>query len=193
MDFITKLQFTADSNKMLDDFNNTVHQVGWPEKMFEYRGRAYHANQIGLTYRPGSTHPWFDASGSLYDKELKHFVGKETDFTEWNPIGEYTRKVIEQLGESVGVKFGRIRYMKLNSKTGLSVHHDFEPRYHFVLKTNPHAYFLDCTPDGDLTAKAYHIPADGYFYKVDTLRNHSVFNGGWEERIHLVMAEACTM
>jgi hypothetical protein len=192
MNFITKINFAADLDKMIKDLDNTVSQIGWLEKMFEDQGRAYHANQIGLTYRKGSQHPWVDASGSLYDKELKHFVGKETDFTEWNSVGPYTKFVIEQLGKQIGIQFGRIRYMRLRPKTGLSVHADFEPRYHFVLKTNPNSYFLDCTPDNELNAKAYHIPADGFFYKVDTLRNHSVFNGGWEDRIHLVITEACT-
>jgi hypothetical protein len=187
--FIEKINFNVDLDQMLLDLTQVEKEVGWPEKMFTHNNRSYHANQIGLTHRPESEQPWFDASGSLYDKEQKHFIGKESDFTEWNGIGEYTRSIIEDLSNQVGIHFGRIRYMKLLPKTGLSVHHDFEPRYHLVLKTNPHAYFLDCTQEGDVQAKAYHVPADGYFYKVDTLRNHSVFNGGWEPRIHLVLAE----
>lgn len=188
--FIEKLNYTADLDKMLAELAILESKVSWTDKMFQSNGRAYHANQIGLTYRPAAEYPWNDASGSLYDKEQKHFIGKESDFTEWNDVGQYTRSVIEKLSEQAGVKFGRIRYMRLLPKTGLSVHPDFEPRYHLVLKTNPYAYFLDCTPDGEIQAKAYHIPADGYFYKVDTLRNHTVFNGGWEPRIHLVLAQA---
>jgi len=187
--FIEKLNFTTDLNKMLEDLNHLETTVGWPD-YFEDDGRAYHANQIGLTHRPGAKFPWNDGSGTLYDKDQKYFIGKESDFTEWNAVGDYTKLVINELSLCTGVKFGRNRYMRLMPKTGLSVHPDFEPRYHFVLKTNPYSYFLDCTPEGDLQAKAYHIPADGHFYKVDTLRNHSVFNGGWEPRIHLVLAEA---
>lgn len=188
--FIEKLNFTADMNLMLSDLQNTISTIGWPEQKIVDGDRVYHANQLGLTYRLGSTQPWYDASGSLYDKELRHFTGKETDFTEWNNVGNYTRSIIEQLGSIHGIKFGRCRYMRLLPKTGLSVHADFEPRYHYVFKTNPHAYFLDCTADNELRAKCYHIPADGQFYKVDTTREHSVFNGGWEERIHLVLAQA---
>jgi hypothetical protein len=44
--------------------------------------------------------------------------------------------------------------------------------------------------DSDVSAKCYHIPADGYFYKVDTTKDHFVYNGGWEPRIHLVICEA---
>lgn len=187
--FIEKLPFTVNLNTLQTDLDNIVNTIGWPEKKIEHDGRAYHANQLGLTYRKGATHPWHDASGSLYDKDQKHFTGKESDFTEWNNIGNATRLAIEELSNSTGIKFGRCRYMRLMPKTGLSVHPDFECRYHLVFKTNPHAYFLDCEPDGATVAKAYHIPADGHFYKVDTTRNHTVFNGGWEERIHLVLAE----
>lgn len=187
--FIQKLDYTADLDKMLQDFNNTVATVGWPEKRFEYQNRSYAANQIGLTYRPGSPQPWFDASGSLYDKEQQSFIGQESDFTEWNNVGSYTKSVIETLGEKFNTKFGRIRYMRLMPKTGLSVHPDFEQRYHFVLTTNKYAYFGDSTEDQDIKAKCYHVPSDGHFYKVDTTREHFVFNGGWEPRIHLVLCE----
>lgn len=187
--FIEKINLQADLNQMLEDLAETEKLVGWPA-YFESNGRAYHANQIGLTYRSGAEHPWNDASGSLYDKELKHFIGKESDFSQWNPVGRYTKDIIKQLSNYTGKTFGRIRYMMLLPKCGLSVHPDFEPRYHLALRTNANSYFLDCTPEGDVQAKAYHLPADGYFYKVDTLRNHTVFNGGWEPRIHLVLAEA---
>lgn len=186
--FIEKINLQIDLAQILTDLSAIENTVGWP-KYFESNNRSYHANQIGLTYRPGADHPWNDASGSLYDKELKHFVGNERDFSLWNPVGNYTKNVIQQLSNHTGKQFGRIRYMMLLPKSGLSVHADFEPRYHLVLKTNPYAYFLDCTPDNELQAKAYHVPADGNFYKVDTLRTHSVFNGGWEPRIHLVLTE----
>ena len=126
----------------------------------------------------------------MYDKELKHFIGSESDFTEWNPVGNYTKEIIEQLGDFLKTKFGRIRYMRLMPKSGLSVHADFEVRYHLVLKTNPYAYFGEEVTDDQISAKCYHIPSNGHFYKVNTLKNHFVFNGGWDPRIHLVLAEA---
>lgn len=189
MKFIEKLDFSTDLNLLLQDLHYVENNIGWPE-YFESAGRAYHANQIGLTYRKGAEFPWFDAGGSLYDKESKHFIGKETDFTEWNDIGNYTKNIINSLSEKYHTKFGRIRYMKLIPKTGLSVHSDFESRYHLVLKTNPYCYVAEEIKEDGISAKCYHLPADGYFYKIDTLRNHFVFNGGWEPRIHLVLAEA---
>lgn len=187
--FITKTAFEVDLNMMLSDLNHIESQVAWPAQRFIEDGRDYHANQIGLTHRPGSKLPWYDANGSLYDTGKKIFLAKEQDFTEWNPVGEYTKTVITEFKQKYFLKLGRIRYMKLLPKTGLSIHPDAEVRYHLALKTSPKALFLDCTQDGDIMAKGYHIPADGYFYKVDTTRDHTVFNGGWEPRIHLVISD----
>jgi hypothetical protein len=154
-----------------------------------HNGKIYPANQIGLTYRPDAELPWRDASGSLFNRDTKEFEGRESDFILWNDVGDYTRIVINELGELTGKKFGRIRYMRQDSKCGLSVHADFERRYHIVLETNPYAFFGDATVDGEVTAKCYHIPADGHFYHVDTTRQHFVYNGGWTSRIHLVICE----
>jgi hypothetical protein len=188
--FIEKINFKANVEQMLIDLNSVLSNVPWPEQKIVEGNRVYHANQLGLTYRTGATHPWYDATGSLYDSNLKHFTGTESDFNQWNDIGNYTKDTILELGDAIGMKFGRIRYMRLLPKTGLSVHADFEPRYHFALSTNQYAYFGLSEPDGETDAKCYHIPQDGFFYKVNTLRNHFVFNGGWEPRIHLVMCEA---
>lgn len=187
--FIEKIEFAVNLKQMLTDLQQVENQIAWPTQRFTEAGREYHANQISLTHRPGAELPWYDANGSLYDKEKNQFIAKEHDFTEWNPIGSYTKTVIIKLSEKYNLKLGRIRYMKLMPKTGLSIHPDAEPRYHLALRTSPKSLFLDCTKDGDIVAKGYHIPADGYFYKVDTTRDHTVFNGGWEPRVHLVLSD----
>ena len=162
--FIEKIDYKVDLDRMLQDLQYVESIAEWPDKRFTKNGREYHANQIGLNFREGAELPWYDANGSLYNKTEKSFLAREQDFTEWNPVGAYT-------------------------KTGLSIHPDAEPRYHIALQTSPRALFLDCTQEGDVMAKAYHIPADGYFYKVNTLREHTVFNGGWDPRIHLVLSD----
>jgi hypothetical protein len=148
-------------------------------------------NQLGITHRPGVENIWLDASGSLYDKNLQKFTGKESEFTEWNKyLPSYTKSIIQELSNYENTTFGRIRFMRLMPKTGLSVHPDFEHRYHLALETNKYAYFGEHIGSSDVAAKCYHIPADSYFYKVDTTREHFVYNGGWEPRIHLVICEA---
>lgn len=188
MKFIEKLDFTADIEKMREDLNALLQQISWPEEDIH---KKLPGGQLGITYRPGAENVWLDASGSLYDKEAGKFISTESDFTEMNPlVGSYTQEILKQLSYYTGKKFGRIRYMRQQSKRGLSIHRDFEQRYHFVLYTNPNALFGETVNDNELAAKCYHVPANGHFYKVDTTRDHFVYNGGWEDRVHLVICEA---
>jgi hypothetical protein len=188
MNFIQKLEYTANLDQMKADLDLLLSKTPWPAEDFVLKSSG---NQIGLTHRPNAKNIILDASGSLYDKEKKRFVAKESDFTEVNPdVGQYTKKILSNLAGCENTKFGRIRYMRLMPKTGLSIHADLEMRYHYALETNSYALFGDASPSEELAAKCYHIPADGHFYKVDTTREHFVFNGGWEPRIHLVICEA---
>lgn len=190
MEFIKKVEFSANLNQILEDYEKFICKNPWPETTFTYNNKKYHANQLGLTFRPNAEYPLGDAGGSLYDNVKKTFISNETDFTEWNDIGSYTKNILELLSNFTDTKFGRIRYMRLMPKTGLSVHADFEMRYHYVLKTNKFCYFGEAVNEHDITAKCYHIPSDGYFYRVDTTREHFVYNGGWEPRIHLVICSS---
>lgn len=187
MNFIQQLACTANLGQMRVDLNELLAKTPWPKENFDTKSSG---NQIGITHRSNATDIILDASGSLYDKEQKRFVAKELDFTEINPnVGQYTKNILATLSDHEKTKFGRIRYMRLMPKTGLSIHADLEMRYHYVIETNTYALFGDASPDNTLSAKCYHIPADGHFYKVDTTREHFVFNGGWEPRIHLVICE----
>jgi len=189
MKFIEKLDFSADVDLMNQDLQNLLNIQDWPERTV-IDDKIYPANQLGLTYRKNAKNKWVDAGGNLYDQKLQKFISKESDFTEFNDaVGDYTKSVIKDLSSHLGITFGRIRYMRLHMKQGLTVHKDFEARYHFVLKTNPNSMFGERVEENDLAAKCYHLPADGHFYKVDTTRDHFVYNGGWEDRIHLVLCE----
>lgn len=174
---ITKTEYTANLGQMLNDLTSVLKLQPWPEW-----------NQIGLRHRAGAENAWLDAHGSLYNKELQQYTATEKDFNEWNlQTPSYTKEVIEKLSRAEGFEIGRVRYMRQMPKQGLSVHFDAEYRYHLVLETNPNALFGFKEQAGDVVAKCYHIPADSYFYKVDTTREHFVYNGGWEPRIHLVI------
>lgn len=180
--FITKLEFCSDLQHMQESLTSVLGQTSWGDK-----------NQIGLKYRPGAEDVWHDAAGSLYDRERKIMLGRESDFTQWNTVSEYLRTQISTLSEQYNFVSGRVRFMRLLPKTGLSVHADAEFRYHFVLKTNPYSYISGpynmTHTNSDLPSKfaTYHLPCDGCWYKVDTRQQHWVYNGGQEERIHLVV------
>ena len=183
--FIEKTNINADIQFMLSDLNHIINLIGWPEPQ-RIGDKFYSGNQIGLKCRKDCKYPLLDGIGSTYDKEKNIFLSQESDFTEYvDIIPEYTKNIIMDLEVRENIKFGRIRLMRLLSKNGLSVHKDLETRYHYVYETNPNAFFGERLT-GEISAQCFHIPNDGYFYKVDTTREHFVYNGGWEPRIHLV-------
>lgn len=189
MELIKKTEHFADRQRMQQDLDDIIARFGWPERSV-HNGKIYPANQIGLTYRPGAEHPQLDATGSLaYLDDEGKMQTYEKDFTEWLYIApDYTKQRILELADKEGISIGRVRYMRLMPKTGLTVHKDYEKRFHYVFDTNEHAYFGFKT-EGEVSAKCYHIPQSDYFYKIDTTVDHFVYNGGWEPRIHLVFCE----
>lgn len=76
-------------------------------------------------------------------------------------------------------KLGRVRILKLDSRTSLSYHRDPEARLHVPIITNPGALMI-------VDKEAHHMHADGSTYYVDTTRYHTALNGGNEPRVHLV-------
>lgn len=180
---IKKLNLQSDISLCQHIVNELANNVGWGN-----------THQIGLRSKLNSTDKWFDSVGSLYDKTTKIQKDHETDFNIWNVNSDnYLRQEIEKLQEIEKFTIGRVRIMKLFPQRGLSVHKDNEVRYHLVLKTNPKSYFAftDSTSilptDVTEVGKFYHIPADGFWYFVDTTKFHWVYNGGNEERIHIVV------
>lgn len=187
MNFISKTNTQVDLATVQKELDDLLKQNPWPEERFDIGAPG---DQISVTHRPGAEDIWTDGEGSLYNPQTKTFIAKESDFSEYNPyLGKYTKKMIEQLASDEGTAFGRIRFMKAKSKRGLSIHRDLEPRYHLVIQTNPGALFGEYHGIDGVAATCYHLPANGYFYKVDTTREHFIYNGGWEDRIHLVLAE----
>ena len=185
MKFLQRLEFTSD----LELAQTTAQQIvdgagGWHTI----------GNQVGLirrTQQPENI--WTEGVGSLRDTDLV-----ERDFQLWNlPPDNYLRQEIERLKAHLNIETGRIRIMRLESHRGLSIHKDKELRYHLVLKTNPRAHFglwvgpdnltMNNYSDEELFGINYHLPANGYWYQVDTTQGHWVYNGGPEERIHLVV------
>lgn len=177
MNFIEKTALTADKQKLLEDLEFVLKICPFAQ-----------TGQLGLNYRPGSENVWYDAVGSLYDYEKKQYKANESDFTEWNKqIPSYTTDIIQNLKEKFNFKLGRVRYMRLKPKTGLSVHNDRETRFHIVLQTNPKSYVLLAEDANGCNVQGWHIPDDNHFYKIDTTREHFVYNGGNTDRIHLVI------
>ena len=180
---IKKLNFKSDLSLYRQLSSEIIDKVGWGI-----------TNQIGLRSLSNSSDPWFDSVGSLFDRTTNTFKNTESNFNVWNlDPTNYIRQQIEKLQDIENINVGRIRIMKLLPKHGLSVHRDNEFRYHFVLKTNNKAYFSFnnnnniSTSDVTEVGTFYHIPADSHWYFVDTTKVHWVYNGGDDERIHIVV------
>jgi hypothetical protein len=185
--FIKRLDLTTHSDKILADLNHLI--VNQPQL-----NTWQTMNQLALTSQPTSVDIWSDGTGSLYDPRISGYRAHEIDFSQWNiDQSYYTRQQVELLATTINQPLGRIRFMRLPPKTGLSVHKDAEVRYHLVLQTNPKAYIAHETiyhrPDSQLptTSTCYHMPQDNHWYEVDTRQVHWVYNGGSQERIHLVV------
>ena len=103
----------------------------------------------------------------------------ETLYTEFVKDFEHTyfKEVYEKLSSKF--KLGRVRILLKEPRTTLSWHRDPEPRLHIPIITNPGCLMV-------IENAAKHLPADGSVYITNNVKYHNAFNGGEENRVHLV-------
>lgn len=185
MSFIKKTNYQIDLAQVKKDLEFILTKCPWNWSNQEGIG-----NSIGLNHRPGAENQWTDNWGSLFNLKSpkKERLAYETDFSQWNDdLPEYTKTIVEELSRKEDFQLGRVRFLRLEKKTGLSIHQDFEARYHLAIKTNKFCFFGKTVKGREETAVCYSIPEDGYFYRANTTQEHFVYNGSWEDRIHLVI------
>jgi len=102
---------------------------------------------------------------SLYTEFIKDFAHT------------YFKEVYEKLSSMF--KLGRVRILLKEPRTTLSWHRDPEPRLHIPIITNQ-----GCLQVIENVAK--HLPADGSAWITNNTKYHNAFNGGEENRVHLV-------
>ena len=76
-----------------------------------------------------------------------------------------------------------VRILLKEPRSTLSWHRDPEPRLHIPIITNPGSIMV-------IDNVAKHMPADGSVWITNNTKYHNAFNGGEENRIHLV---ACVL
>ena len=161
-------------------------------KKFEDGGGISHFGAICLTRKPGDpdsvkgskargvywTKP--DKSGKEVSRDLDI---DESEYSEFIPDYEntYFKDVFDLLSSKY--KLGRVRILLKEPRSTLSWHRDPEPRLHIPIITNP-----GCLMVIDNVAK--HMPADGSVWITNNTKYHNAFNGGEENRVHLV---ACVL
>jgi len=89
----------------------------------------------------------------------------------------YFKNVYDELSKRF--KLGRVRILLKEPRSTLSWHRDPEPRLHIPIITNPGCIMV-------IENIAKHLPADGSVYITNNLKYHNAFNGGEENRVHLV-------
>ncbi len=89
----------------------------------------------------------------------------------------YFKEVYNQLSKKF--KLGRVRILLKEPRSTLSWHRDPEPRLHIPIITNPGCLMV-------IENVAKHLPADGSVYITNNVKYHNAFNGGEENRVHLV-------
>ena len=107
----------------------------------------------------------------------------ETLYTEF--VKDFENTYFEEVYKILSSKFtlGRLRILLKEPRSTLSWHRDPEPRLHVPIITNPGCMMV-------IENVAKHLPADGSVYITNNVKYHNAFNGGEENRIHLV---ACVL
>ena len=161
-------------------------------KKFDDGGGISHCGAICLTRKPGDPDSvkGSKARGIYWTKpgksgaEVSRDINiNESDYSEFIPDYEntYFKEVFDVLSSKY--KLGRIRILLKEPRSTLSWHRDPEPRLHIPIITNP-----GCLMVIDNVAK--HMPADGSVWITNNTKYHNAFNGGEENRVHLV---ACVL
>ena len=86
----------------------------------------------------------------------------------------YRGTLFEEIINILNVVSSRIKVIDEHWR-GTSVHIDRTKRSHLALNTNPNAHFIfPRNPIEKKETEIIHIPADGYVYKVDTTKPHTL-------------------
>ena len=108
---------------------------------------------------------------------------EESKYTELVP--EFHNTYFEEVYNILkrNFKLGRVRILLKEPRSTLSWHRDPEPRLHIPIITNSGCRMV-------IEDFAHHMPADGTVTITNNTKYHNFFNGGEQDRIHLV---ACVL
>ena len=117
-----------------------------------------------------------DRSGKEVSRDVPVDESLYTEF-----VKDFQHTYFKEVYEILSSKFklGRVRILLKEPRTTLSWHGDPEPRLHIPIVTNP-----GCMQVIENVAK--HLPADGSVWITNNTKYHNAFNGGEENRVHLV-------
>jgi len=116
-------------------------------------------------------------------EEIRDMPIDETKYTQL--VSDFNDTYFEEVYNILkkNFKIGRVRILLKEPRSTLSWHRDPEPRLHIPIITNPGCRMV-------IENIANHLPADGSVTITNNLKYHNFFNGGEQNRIHLV---ACVL
>ena len=117
-----------------------------------------------------------DSSGKESERAKRIDETKYTEFVK-DLEDTYFKEVYDILSKKF--KLGRVRILLKEPRSTLSWHRDPEPRLHIPIITNPGCIMV-------IEEVAKHLPADGSAWLTNNTKYHNFFNGGEEDRVHLV-------
>ena len=123
--------------------------------------------------------PYWTKPDSTYEEVQREEVIDELQYSEFVKLFEdtYFKEMYDALTKKY--KLGRVRLLWKLPRTTLSWHRDPEPRLHIPIVTNFGARMC-------IDEVIHHMPADGGVWITDNTKYHNAFNGGEEDRVHLV-------
>ena len=175
---IIKLKQACDEVLKIKGFDTSLgipHFAGIPLNQIPGDSDSVKGNNVRGIYW---TKP--DSTGVEVQRESKIDEHKYTEFVD-DFKNTYFKEVYDQLTKKY--RLGRMRLLLKEPRSTLSWHRDPEPRLHIPIYTNPGAIMVV-----DNVAK--HMPADGSVWITNNTKYHNAFNGGEENRVHLV---ACVL
>ena len=182
-----KQSIKFDISKLQEAYNQIVKT-----KKFDDGGGISHFGAICLTRIPGDPdsvkgHKARGVYWTKPDKSGKEVVRDvnidESAYSEFVPDYEntYFKEVFDALSSKY--KLGRVRILLKEPRSTLSWHRDPEPRLHIPIITNKGCRMV-------IEEVCRHMPADGSVTITNNTKYHNFFNGGEQNRIHLV---ACVL
>ena len=175
----------------IDKLKEAYHEI-LKIKGFEGVAGVSNFGAISLTQIPGDPDSikghkargifWTKPNGSGKEVVRDEMINEEA-YSEF--IDEYKETYFKDVFDALSSKYklGRVRILLKEPRSTLSWHRDPEPRLHIPIITNPGSIMV-------IDNVAKHQPADGSVWITNNTKYHNFFNGGEQDRIHLV---ACVL
>ena len=159
------------SRKSYDDAAGTKYIAGISLNQIPGNPESTKGENIKGIYwtKPASSGKEVERAKVINERAYTEFV-KDLEDT-------YFKEVYDILSKKF--KLGRARILLKQPRSTLSWHRDPEPRLHIPIITNPGCIMV-------IENVAKHLPADGSAYITNNIKYHNAFNGGEENRVHLV-------